>query len=288
NWYIPLIFQDVLVGVLAVAPLNQQKFLPDEKGIIIAIAQQIGGYIQKQRLEIKAAQAQRLEESEKLYGLILNCISHELKTPLTSILGNLDLLRQSPKSSEEAIQEVENAALRLRRIIENILDISKLNSGHAALNEEWVDLQEIVTMVTAHLAKIYDISVVSVEIPPEFPYIWGDSVLIERIIENLLVNALQYSPPNAPVRITGEQTESMLTITVRDQGPGIPEAYHSRVFQKFFRVPGSRPGGTGLGLAICKEIMDLHNGTIALNNNAPTGTVVSLGFPHRRKALPLK
>jgi two-component system sensor histidine kinase KdpD len=279
NWYIPLLNQDDLVGVLIVKPLHHQKFLPDEKGLILAIAQQITGFIHRVALEQQSVQTQQLAESEKLYGLILSCISHELKTPMTSILGNLNLLKTAIPTSNEMIEDVENATHRLKRIIDNLLDISRLSSGHMSLHEEWVDLNELLT----HSA--HPINRFAIRIAPDFPFLWGDPILLERLMDNIISNALHYSPDSGLIRIDATYDSEWVTVSVTDEGPGIPIEFQHTVFQKFFRLPGTLAGGTGLGLAICKEIMDLHKGSIDATFTPPQGTRIRWSLPQRKMTL---
>jgi len=247
--------------------------------LILAIAQQITGFIHRVALEQQSVQTQQLAESEKLYGLILSCISHELKTPMTSILGNLNLLKTAIPTSNEMIEDVENATHRLKRIIDNLLDISRLSSGHMSLHEEWVDLNELLT----HSA--HPINRFAIRIAPDFPFLWGDPILLERLMDNIISNALHYSPDSGLIRIDATYDSEWVTVSVTDEGPGIPIEFQHTVFQKFFRLPGTLAGGTGLGLAICKEIMDLHKGSIDATFTHPQGTRILWSLPQRKMTL---
>lgn len=273
RWYLPLMHQETCLGVMAVEPLKKQTWLPDEKGVILAISQQIPAYL-------KAYEARRWEDSEKLYNLILNCISHELKTPMTSLLGNLALLKAAYKL--DCVVEAEESALRLQKIIENLLEISKLNSGHAHLQADWVDLHDILVACKKSLSPVYDLSQLGWDIPDHFPLLWADPILIERVLENVLINAFQYGKP--PILMRAFVHEGRVMITISDQGHGVPEDFQETVFEKFFRMPGTRTGGTGLGLAICKEIMTLHQGKIWMQKQAPVGNIMTIDLPHKELA----
>jgi len=140
-------------------------------------------------------------------------------------------------------------------------------------------------VVGRYLAGARNVSRIKVEIPENFPLVWGDPVLVERLLENVVLNALQYAP-EGQIRVLAEDRTPWITVTISDAGPGISPEYTETVFQKFFRIPGTLPGGTGLGLSICKEIMDLHGGKIQITSNGPNGTRVNLNFkndkPYRR------
>lgn len=280
NWYIPLTNQDQILGVAIITPLSNQKFLPSEHGLILTIIKQITLYLKKIELEDQAHIAKQLEESEKLYELILNCVSHELKTPMTTLLGNLEFLKQF-NAQNENVKDVDASARRLKRVIDNLLDISKLSSGHISLNAEWVDVQEILNNGVELLSVQFETKSIEVSVTMQLPIIWADAALIERLIENLISNAILYSPKNTAVRVEIQQSLHDLILIVSDQGPGIPAEFRSQVFQKFYRVPGTQTGGTGLGLAICKEIVDLHHGKIEIKDNFPQGTQVVVALPYR-------
>jgi two-component system sensor histidine kinase KdpD len=273
NWYIPLIHQDNFLGLLGITPQHRQTFLPEEKGLILNIAQQISTYIQAVSWAEDARKTKELAESEKRYALILQCISHELRTPLTSIFGNLALLKHECRAEE--IQEIETAAKQLTHIIENLLDISRLNTGQVTMHMDWIDLRD--TLSTA----IQVSTNIQMDLPDTFPFLWGDPILIERLLANLLANALQYAPPNSAILVSGTYDDSEIKLAIRDEGPGVPAAFHETIFEKFFRVPGSKTGGTGLGLAICKEIVACHGGKTWVEN-MPTGFCVHVTFPLRK------
>jgi len=279
QWHIPLLIQNHLLGVLSVLPLQKQKFLPDEKALILTISEQIAVYLQKLQFEESAAQAKHLEESEKLYDLILNCISHELKTPLTSILGNLEIIKK--EVSPDTFLEIQHSAHRLKHIIENLLEISKLSSGHITLHEEWIDLEDVISHVLRGLESQWDTHRIHITMEDNFPLIWGDAVLIERLLENVILNSLQYSPPPTPIQIEAHTIHNELTLSITDQGPGIPPEYQSTIFEKFFRVPNSKSGGSGLGLSICKQIIELHQGSISIDPGVKNGSRFVIKFPYR-------
>ncbi len=281
NWYLPLLTQDDCVGVLSITPLNRQKFLPEEKGVLIAISQQIASFLKKIDLEKTALEARHLEDSKKLYDLIFDCISHELKTPLTSILGNVNVAKQAHQTDGQSpLDEIEKSANRLKKMIDNLLEITKLTTDSVALHQEWIDFNELIQLVIEGLSHEGTMQNLTVIQEDGFPLIWGDTILLERLFSNLIGNVLQHCPPQTPVRIDAKRVSDVVCITVSDQGPGIPDNFHYKVFQKFFRLPGSIPGGTGLGLAICSRIAELHHGTIDLGHNLPKGTTITVCLPH--------
>jgi two-component system sensor histidine kinase KdpD len=201
--------------------------------------------------------------SEKYHAVTLKSVSHEFKTPLTSLLGNLQLLRHS--SPSPLIDDCESAALRLKRLVDNLLDISRLSAGKVPFVEEWIDLQE---WIDTGISSLFyeDKKRLFVHLPKTPIYIRGDIVLLERLFIIIFENALAYSKPDSPIIIHCETSPTHVSLMVDNKGPQIPPEYVAQIFETFFRVPGTQPGGTGLGLAIAKQIMELHHGKISLDS----------------------
>lgn len=278
--YLPLVAGEQSHSVLIYQSQNQQPLLLDEQFILMSIVQHLSLYLHKQFLEQQNNHLKQQEESEKLYGIILNSISHELRTPITALSGNLELLSQNTtKTQKPLIKELQEAVYRLDRIIGNLLSFSKINAGHLHLNKEWIELKELIThSIPNHKTA----AIVQLNIPENYPLLYGDPILLGQVFENLFINAIQHTPANSTINLYAHSKEESMYITIEDQGTGIPPQYREHVFQKFFRLPNTKAGGIGLGLAITKEIIALHKGTIRIDENPNGGTRVEITLPPQK------
>lgn len=214
-------------------------------------------------------------KSIKLYNTLLDSLSHELKTPIATIIGSTDALQSNAimtdNQKEKLLEEISIATLRLNNQVENLLNMSRLESGVIVPRMDWVDVNEIVYEVIRSLQiKSYSqkIEVNATEIFPLFKLDYG---LMEHVIYNLLNNAIIYTPQNSNITIDLSQNEDTLQIVILDEGNGFPEDEISFVFEKFYRLKNSRPGGSGIGLSIVKGFVEAQNGTITLENRVEGG-----------------
>lgn len=226
----------------------------------------------------KIGQAQRLmkekkekERSLKFYNTLLNSLSHELRTPITTILGATDALQTSPEklspsNKEELINEISVASIRLNQQVENLLNMSRLESGVFQIKKDWVDISDLIYKVLQRLEPNLQHYHLLVEIPENLPLFKLDYGLMEQVIYNLIMNVTQHTPEDTQLTIQASTRNEHLTIVLADNGPGFPEKEIHKVFDKFYRVHGARSGGTGLGLSIVKGFVEAHNGTIRLEN----------------------
>lgn len=246
----------------------------------------------------KAEQVAQVKEAKlntmKLYNILLDSLSHELRTPISTIMGSIGTLQQSANLSEEnktkLLSEMDKASLRLNYQVENLLNMSRLESGYILPKLDWCDVKELIYNVLDSLNEMllqHKISVKSNDYLPLFKLDYG---LMEQIIYNLVYNASQYTPIGAEIRIKIEYNpEVNLTyndeqimscvITISDDGNGFPEDEISKVFEKFYRLNNSKTGGTGLGLSIVKGFVEAQHGKIKLENREEGGAVFTLSFP---------
>jgi len=234
--------------------------------------------------EERLRHAEMLKESEKLHQTLLNSISHELRTPLTAIIGSATALgdEQTPDTKEfrQALAaELTLAADRLNRVIENLLDMSRLNSGVMSLRKEWHDLHDLIGVALRRLGKNLDHFSIDVDIASNLPLIEIDYRLMEHVLSNILINAAQYSPRGTKINISSAAKYGKAVIVIEDQGPGISEESLTKIFEKFYRIPGTPTGGTGLGLSIAKSIVELHGGTIEAENKSDGGARFNILLP---------
>lgn len=220
----------------------------------------------------------------KLYNTLLNSLSHELRTPVSTIIGAVDTLKEnsenlSTKHQAELLSEIEIASIRLNNQVENLLNMSRLESGMLKLNLHWCDLNEL---VYSEVQKILATNVkqeIIFNANEELPLFKLDIGLIEQVLHNIIYNATQYTPDGTKVLIKLEYQSENCLITISDNGKGFPENKINYVFDKFYRLPESKAGGTGLGLSIVKGFIEAHNGKIILENNKEGGALFTITIP---------
>ncbi len=236
------------------------------------------------KAEKLARQKEERLENIRLYNTLLNSLSHEFRTPLASIIAATDNLMASPNVLSEDIRsslvvEISIASLRLNRQVENLLNMSRLESGFLAIKKDWCDLAELVEDVLMRMEEsLRDFKVV-VDIPENFPLFKLDYGLMEQVFYNLIYNASQYTPGNSSIQISASYQQPVLKILVEDNGPGFPENEISKVFDKFYRLKNTHIGGTGLGLSIAKGFIEAHAGSIQLFNKEQGGARFEITIP---------
>jgi two-component system, OmpR family, sensor histidine kinase KdpD len=284
--YQPLKTMRGVVGVLGVKPPSPERFLTrDQVRTLDAFANQIALAIERARLAEQTRQTEMLEVTEKLQTALLNSISHDLRTPLVSITGALSSLSNDQVTLDESdrrslIETASEEADRLNRLVGNLLDMTRLESGAMRLKPDAADLQDLIGSSLEEAGSRLGNRTVTVNVPDDLPLVQMDFVLIERVLVNVIDNALKYSPPETPIEVKASMAGAFVEIMVADQGVGIPQEDLTRIFDKFYRV--QRPNnvsGTGLGLAICKGIVDAHGGFISAENRPGGGTIITIALP---------
>jgi two-component system sensor histidine kinase KdpD len=217
----------------------------------------------------------------KFYNTLLNSLSHELRTPITTIIGATDNLMSAHKISEadksELLSEISIASMRLNQQVENLLSMSRLESGIFQIRKDWCDVRELIytTLQKFDVSKFQ----VTVSIPENLPLFKLDFGLMEQVLSNLINNATQHNEEGTDIVVTAECIEEKLVIEISDSGKGFPESEIGKVFEKFYRVQGSRSGGTGLGLSIVRGFVEAHQGTVSLKNLPLRGAMFTIEIP---------
>lgn len=227
--------------------------------------------------QIEKIARQKAEKTKtlKLYNTLLNSLSHEFRTPIATIIGATDNLLEEPvrlsgNDSRRLLTEISVASLRLNRQVENLLNMSRLESGFIQPKKDWHDLHEMVLSILHQLEEPLAHRTPEVAIRDGFPLVRLDYGLMEQVLYNILYNAALYTPAGSWIRVSAECFDQLLVIIVEDDGPGFPEEEISKVFDKFYRLKDARVGGSGLGLSIVKGFVEAHNGKITLTNR-PSG-----------------
>lgn len=269
-------------GVLVFRPTVDKKLNPDQQNLLISIANQVGVVLAKQEHDQEVQDSQLLKESEKLHQALLNCVSHELRTPLTTIMGAASALQKDNSSSAILSEEIISAAEKLNHIFENLLDLTRLESGVIKPKQEWFDLSELIQEALNRQKKLAIKHQIIFEEPSEAFYFFGDFDLLEHAFTNLLLNALHYSPAHSTIHVKLYEQGFQSLISVSDEGPGIPADILPKVFEKFYRLPNSPGAGLGLGLSISKNFVELNQGSIEARNNPSAGATFTIHLPKQK------
>jgi two-component system sensor histidine kinase KdpD len=286
--YLPLATAQSTVGVLGLQFETPGAVMsPDQRRLLAALAGQAAVAIERARLVREMEQARLLTETERLRDALLSSVSHDLRTPLVSIIGAVTSLLTYGATYDETTRRdllvtIQEEAERLNRFVGNLLDMMRLESGRLGLKREWVEIGDVIGTALARLAQPLNQHQLVVEIEPGLPMLRLDFVLIEHVLVNLLENAAKYSRPGTPIRVHAGRHDHQVVVEVDDEGVGVPPADLERIFDKFYRVErGDRYGaGTGLGLSICRGIIEAHGGTISVRSPANgQGTVFTVMFP---------
>jgi two-component system sensor histidine kinase KdpD len=281
--YLPLRGTQSTLGVLGVRPDPALLPLaPDQVDLLESLAHQAASGLERVRLASDAEEARLAAETERLRSTLLSSVSHDLRTPLAAITGAASTLLDSPRLDPGVERELKEAiheeADRLNRLVTNLLDMTRLDSGSVSLNRDWESLEELVGTALARLGRPLKERAVSVDIPADLPPVPVDGVLIEQVIVNLLENALKYTPLGSPIAITARLDRGVAVVEIADEGPGLPPGAEEQVFEKFYRG-GHGQRGFGLGLPICKAIVSAHGGRIWAENRRPQGAAFRFTLP---------
>lgn len=282
--YLPLQAPARPQGILVLASQTRSLFPGQEQEQLL---QTVGAQIAlaSERIQyVELAQASTMAmESERLRNSLLSAISHDVRTPLTAIIGMTSVLaenRSLPQhTKDELASAIRDNALRMSELVSNLLDMARLQAGKIALNRQWQMLEEVVGSALALLSPALEKFRVTTSLPQDLPLLAFDAVLIERVLCNLFDNAAKYAAAGQTIHVMAEHHGASVHIAVEDCGPGIPAGMEEVIFQKFARVhPESVQPGIGLGLAICRTIVEAHHGRIWAEKGAEGGArfVVSL------------
>ena len=236
------------------------------------------------QLEKLALQKDERQNTLKLYKTLFNSISHELRTPISVIVVSTDNLSQqsyrlSESDKSKLIEEVSLAAFRLNRLIDNLLNMQRLESGFLETKPDWCEINELINCPLRRLQKELENHIVEKKIPDDFPIVKLDFGLIEQALFNILHNASVYTPPGTTITITSSYKNGFLTIEITDTGDGFTRDEQKHLFNRFYRVKKVNTGGVGLGLSIAKGFAEAHNGKLWVENNQPHGARFIMQLP---------
>jgi two-component system, OmpR family, sensor histidine kinase KdpD len=282
--YLPLVTPGGCLGVIALRSRDGRQMSLQQRNLLESFLRQIALVLDRQQLSEADQQAKLVAESERLGETLLNSVSHELRTPIAIISNASSSMNDLPAEADPALRraltkEIHEASLRLNRLVRNLLDITRLESGHVKPKIEWCDVSDLIHVALKANEKELARHKVQTAIAEKLPLVKMDFVLVEQALNNLLVNAAAYTPPGTAVEVSARAENGELILSVADHGPGIPNESLPRVFEKFYRVPGSPTGGTGLGLSIVKQFMEAQGGRVGARNRPDGGAIVTIRLP---------
>jgi two-component system sensor histidine kinase KdpD len=277
------------IGTLLVArPEEAPPFDAHDERILVAAAAQLGTAIERVRLRREATEAETLRRTDELKTALLSAVSHDLRTPLASIIASAGSLRQqeiawTSEDRDEFALTIEEEAQRLNRIVGNLLDLSRIQGGSLRPAKARHDLAMLVDDVVARLRPQLPAHSFVVEVPEDLPPVLIDWVEIDQVLSNLVENAAKYSPPGTEVRIAARPIAREIEVQVADRGPGIPREALPHLFTPFFRVLGrdrmKGPQGSGLGLAVARGLIEAHGGRLGVQNRRGGGAIFTFTLP---------
>lgn len=283
--FAPLGTSGVCLGVIGLRPHNQRPLAPDQVQLLTTLAALVAGALERIKLSDQVRQTQVQVEAEKMRSSLLSSVSHDLRTPLTGIIGAAGTLAESgdtltPQVRGELLQTIADEAERVNRLVSNLLDMTRLESGQVMPSREWLPVEELIGSAVQRCSKRLADHVVKVNLPDDLPMLHADSVLMEQVLVNLLDNAAKYSSVGNEIEITARTDATTVIIAVADRGPGVPVDQREHIFEKFVRGQGAaRKPGVGLGLAICRAIVAAHGGRIWVDDRPGGGAVFSFSLP---------
>ena len=236
------------------------------------------------QIQKEARKKEEKANTLKLYNTLLNSLSHELRTPIATIIGASDNLLMNPgnlteKNKFNLLSEISVASLRLNQQVENLLSMSRLESGSIQAKKDWCDVIELVYAAIKSLDENFKEHRINVQIKDNLPLVKLDAGLMEQVLYNIIYNAILYTPVNSEIKIKADYFDNTSQITIEDNGEGFPVEEIDKAFDKFYRLKGSKTGGTGLGLSIAKGFIEAHNGTITLENRPDGGAKFTINIP---------
>lgn len=279
--YLPLHTKGSPFGVLRLLWRQKSPLTIEQRTMLDGFHRHISLVVDRQRLREAKAQSHLLAESERLSQSLLNAVSHELRTPIAAIETAASGWQPdlSPEVQNSLMAEIRQASHRLGRLVANLLDMARLESGRVTPRMDWCDLSDIINAALKRVDAEMADREVQVHMPQGFPLIRVDSRLIEQALVDLLLNAAMYTPAGTPVDISASVEDDRVAVTVADRGPGLSAEALPRIFDKFYRAPGAAAGGTGLGLSIVKGFVEAHEGRVHAANRPAGGAAFTIELP---------
>ena len=302
NRFVPLQLHQNIVGVVRLVmadssqrfpserqPVNASVNINDQATFFWTFLDQATAMIERARLHREAVQIELLRRTDLLRAALLSSVSHDLRTPLSSIKAAASSLLQDDvvwdeESKRSFAQAIEREADRLNRLVGNILDMSRIEGGALKAEKEWYPLDELIHDVIGRMSGALQGRDLQIDIPADLPPVQLDYLQIDQVVTNLLENALRYTATSSPLEVSAQVVDDDIMVSIADRGPGIPPYDLERIFDKFYRVTGANRKstsvmGTGLGLAVCRGLVEAHGGRIWAENRPEGGAIFRFTLP---------
>ena len=281
--YYPLKGPREIYGVIGLK-IEGPEFSDEQNSLLENFIKQIGSTVERESLNEAAKKTSIFEESEKLYKTLFDSISHELKTPIAAIMGASSFLinnpvNYKPEINKQLFEEIHIGVVRLNRLVENLLDMARLESGRMIPNVKSCDIMDLFNGALKNFETELKSHKMKIDIPSDMPFIKVDFILLEQVLKNLIQNSLFYTHPESVIELQAGFDNNNLYIIYSDNGSGISDDNLNHIFDKFYRVDKKISGGTGLGLSIAKGIVEAHKGTITAANKKSGGLKFTIEIP---------
>jgi two-component system, OmpR family, sensor histidine kinase KdpD len=272
--YLPLQARTAIMGVLIAKPSVHKIFDAAENELLETLGVLIGSILERDHLLAAFKHAEILKASERLHRALLQSVSHELKTPLAAARTGVDALASGVLVEDKkklTMKEVQTALRRLQRVIDNLLNMSRIESGAIQPKVDWCEVGELIEAAIDLAGDSLREHRIVTDVEDTLPMVKIDQALLEQALCNLLLNAASWSPPGSEIRISARVENDSFLLSVEDQGVGISESEIDKIFEAFYRGTDARPGGAGLGLAIVEGFVHAHGGKVKAVNHQPCG-----------------
>ena len=284
GFHIPLVREDAAIGVLVLKMPPEASLTLAQRDLAEGFANQLAQLVEREQLRAAGEREKLLAESDKLHRTLLDGVSHELKTPLAVLSAAVEnLAAADERTRAELADEIKTATRRLNRLVNNLLDQTRLESGALRPRLDWCDGHDLVNAAIDGVSELLDGHPFETDIPKDLPLFRADSALMEQVIANLLLNAALHTPQGTPIFLAAgiERAKSRIFFTVADRGPGLPAAMRERLFQKFQRGDAAKAGGLGLGLSIIRGFVTAQGGDVVAGENPGGGAVLTVYLPFK-------
>jgi two-component system sensor histidine kinase KdpD len=279
----PLTSSRGVVGVVGMRPAEPHAFdVPEQEHLLETFVSQVAVAVDRALLADEAQAAQVRVEAERVRNALLSAVSHDLRTPLTAITGAASTAlegeaRIDAVTRRELLESIRDEAERLNRLVNNLLDVTRLESGSLQLRREWIPVEELVGVALARLAAPLRERKVTTRLPEDLPPVHVDGLLVEQVFINLIENATKHTPAGQPIDVEARREGNEVVVEIADRGPGLPAGQEQKIFDKFYGVGAG--GGPGLGLTICRAIVEAHGGRIGGQPRPGGGAIFRFSLP---------
>jgi two-component system sensor histidine kinase KdpD len=273
---------DVSIGVLILRLPPDKTLNLSQRDLAESFAAQLAQFVEREHLRAASEREKLLAESDKLHRTLLDGVSHELKTPLAVLSSAVENLSSADDATRsELAHEIKTATRRLNRLVGNLLDQTRLESGALRPHLDWCDGHDLVNAAIDGVSEALDGHRFEYDIPGDLPLFKADAALMEQVIANLLLNAALHTPPGTEIFLTAgvDRGKSRIYFTVADHGPGLPATMRDRLYQKFQRGDAAKAGGLGLGLSIIRGFITAQGGDVVAGENPGGGAVLTVYLP---------